>query len=138
MMNYASAREHFVDVGEQMQRYIFEINTGWGQFLEFYSDLNNARKEQDETFVEKNYIGEEIVEPDEKGVSEDLFDHYDQNGFNNDNEDNLLHGSDSSLLQGRDRHNSLSASSKDMSNLLSELKKEINQEENDGKEVSGL
>jgi len=43
--------------------------------LDFYTDLNNARKENDDTFVEKNYIGEEIAEPEEnKAFNEDLFD----------------------------------------------------------------
>jgi hypothetical protein len=44
------------------------VNNGWGQFLDFYTDLNNARKESDDFFVEKNYIGEELVEPDENPV----------------------------------------------------------------------
>jgi len=48
MADYTMAREHFVDMGEQMHRHIYEINLGWGQFLDFYSDLNNARKEQDD------------------------------------------------------------------------------------------
>jgi len=34
--------------------------------LDFYSDLNNARKEKDEKYAEENYIGEEVIEPDEK------------------------------------------------------------------------
>jgi len=36
--------------------------------LDFYTDLNNARKENDETYIDQNYIGEEIIEPDEKPV----------------------------------------------------------------------
>lgn len=41
----------------------------WGQFLDFYSDLNNARKAHEDNFMERNYIGEELVEPDEKPVN---------------------------------------------------------------------
>lgn len=41
------------------------MNMGWGKFLDYYSDLNNARKAADESFVEENYIGEEVAEPDE-------------------------------------------------------------------------
>ena len=36
--------------------------------LDFYTDLNNARKEKDDTYIEQNCIGEELVEPDEKPV----------------------------------------------------------------------
>jgi hypothetical protein len=65
MLDYAQAREHFVDMGEQMHRHIYEINMAWGQMLDFYSDLNNARKEKDDSYAEQNYIGEEVIEPDE-------------------------------------------------------------------------
>jgi hypothetical protein len=34
--------------------------------LDFYTDLNNARKERDDKYVEEQCIGEEIIEPDEK------------------------------------------------------------------------
>jgi len=62
-----------------MHRHIYDVNLGWGQFLDFYSDLNNARKESDEKYVEKNYIGEEIPEPDETPLqNNDLLDNYDQ------------------------------------------------------------
>lgn len=68
MMDYAMAREVFIDIGEQVMRHLYDVNMGWGQFLDFYTDLNNARKEQDDTFVEKNYIGEETEEPAENVV----------------------------------------------------------------------
>jgi hypothetical protein len=45
MLDYTLAREHFIDMGEQMQRHIHEINSAWGAMLDFYTDLNNARKE---------------------------------------------------------------------------------------------
>ena len=62
-----------------MHRHIYDVNLSWGQFLDFYSDLNNARKESDEKYVEKNYIGEEIPEPDEQPIqNNDLLDNYDQ------------------------------------------------------------
>jgi len=48
-----------------MHRHIYELNLSWGQFLDFYTDLNNARKERDEKYVEDAFIGEEIIEPDE-------------------------------------------------------------------------
>lgn len=65
MQDYAGSRFHFVDMGEQMHRHIYELNLAWGQFLDFYTDLNNARKERDEKYMEEAFIGEEIVEPDE-------------------------------------------------------------------------
>lgn len=49
-----------------MHRHIYEMNQAWGSFLDFYCDLNNARRESDANYVEKNHIGEEIIEPDEK------------------------------------------------------------------------
>ena len=44
--------------------------------LDFYTDLNNARKEKDDSYVEQNYIGEETVEPDEVpvGITTNLLD----------------------------------------------------------------
>lgn len=65
MADYAMGREHFVDMGEQMHRHIYEINTSWGQMLDFYTDLNNARKEKDDSYADQNHIGEEIIEPDD-------------------------------------------------------------------------
>lgn len=53
MLDYAMAREHFVDMGEQMLRHIELILKGWQEMLAYYSDLNNARKESDSQFVQK-------------------------------------------------------------------------------------
>lgn len=69
MLDYTMARENFVDMGEQMHRHIYEINLAWGNFLNFYTDLNNARKEHDDTYAEHNYIGEEVIEPDEEHMA---------------------------------------------------------------------
>jgi len=60
MINYTMAREHFLDMGEQVHKHIYDINLAWGQFLDFYSDLNNARRAHEDSFVERNYIGEEL------------------------------------------------------------------------------
>ena len=65
MINYTMARENMIDLGEQMHRHIYDMTLNWGQFLDFYSDLNNARKENDDKYVEMSYIGEEVDEPDE-------------------------------------------------------------------------
>ena len=59
------SREHFLDMGEQVHKHIYDLNLAWGQFLDFYSDLNNARKANEDNFVERNYIGEELIEPEE-------------------------------------------------------------------------
>lgn len=69
MLDYAMGREHFVDMGEQMHRHIYEVNLAWGQMLDFYTDLNNARKEKDDNYAEENHIGEEVIEPDDKIVN---------------------------------------------------------------------
>ena len=71
------AREHFIDMGEQVHKHIYDINLAWGQFLDFYSDLNNARKENEDSFVDRQYIGEELQEPDETPISNnDLIDNW--------------------------------------------------------------
>ena len=77
MINYTMARENMVDLGEQMHRHIYDMTVNWGHFLDFYSDLNNARKESDDKYVEKSFIGEEIQEPDEQPIrNDDLIDKY--------------------------------------------------------------
>lgn len=111
MVDYTMAREHFVDMGEQMHRHIYDVNLGWGQFLDFYSDLNNARKESDDAYVENNHIGEEIAEPDEQAVfNTDLYDGLEDNDFN----------------QNRPASNSEVGETR---NLLSDLQMEISKEE---------
>ena len=46
-----------------MHRHIYELNQSWGKFLDYYTDLNNARKEEDDSYAQKNFIGEEVIEP---------------------------------------------------------------------------
>jgi len=60
-----------------MHRHFHDVTQTWGNFLDFYSDLNKSRKEKDETYVEQQHIGEELVEEDETHAqNEDLYDHY--------------------------------------------------------------
>ena len=122
MIDYAMGREHFVDMGEQMHRHIYDVNLGWGQFLDFYSDLNNARKESDEKYVERNYIGEEIPEPEERPiVNDDLIDNYD------DNYGQIL---DIDLQSDRSvSENFGNGPTVESSNVLTELQDEIREEE---------
>ena len=119
MIDYAMAREHFVDLGEQMHRHIYDVNLGWGQFLDFYSDLNNARKENDEKYIERNYIGEEIPEPEEREmINTDLIDNYDDN-----------YGQlDLSVRSDSVADNFGNAPQAENSNMLSELQDELRQE----------
>lgn len=87
MINYTMAREHFIDMGEQVHKHIYDINLAWGQFLDFYSDLNNARKANEDSFVDRQYIGEELQEPDEKPLAnDDLVDNFGE-GLQEDNID---------------------------------------------------
>ena len=103
-----------------MHRHIYDVNLGWGQFLDFYSDLNNARKESDEKYVERNYIGEEIPEPEERPiVNDDLLDNYDDNYGQLD----LSQRSDSISENFENLPQSAS------SNMLSDLQDEIREEE---------
>ena len=60
-----------------MHKHIYDLNLAWGQFLDFYSDLNNARRAHEDSFVERQHIGEELQEPDESPiVNDDLLDNF--------------------------------------------------------------
>ena len=144
MINYTMAREHFIDMGEQVHKHIYDLNLAWGQFLDFYSDLNNARKAHEDNFMERNYIGEELVEPDEKPVNNmELIDNFgasididnygeDQRQDKGDKSDfyeafddgfeNVKRGGDSKapVQDGVDRP---------VANLLGDLQREIREEE---------
>jgi hypothetical protein len=39
-----------------MQRNLKE----WQKFIAYYSDLNNARKDKDDTYKKEQYVGEEL------------------------------------------------------------------------------
>lgn len=130
MINYTMAREHFIDMGEQVHKHIYDINLAWGQFLDFYSDLNNARKAHEDSFVEKQYIGEEIVEPDEMQLADsDLID----DAFNNHEEDmnnrNFFNAFDDGFDDVLSNHNRRSSSVAGTANMLAELQQEVNREE---------
>ena len=128
MMDYAMAREHFIDIGEQIQRHLYDINNGWGQFLDFYTDLNNARKEIDEN-VEKTQIGEELPEPEEvRPYNEDLFDNYENDGHSQ-HDGSFSEDSTSNGLLLRQPM----TPRQETYNMLAELKKQINQEESKDK-----
>lgn len=134
MINYTMAREHFIDMGEQVHKHIYDINLAWGQFLDFYSDLNNARKANDDSFVERQSIGEELPEPDEKPlVNDDLIDNFGEdaednkdfyNAFDDDGFDQLSQRS-GSIIGGSHTTKASTAGV----NLLGDLQREIQQEE---------
>jgi hypothetical protein len=50
MMDYFASRENFLDVGEQYVNHMGQNLKEWNKFVQFYSDLNNARKEKDEAY----------------------------------------------------------------------------------------
>jgi len=78
--------------------------------LDFYTDLNNARKERDDKYVEDAYLGEEVIEPDEKDQpwANDI-------AGSSDKKDNLYDS-------GKDE---------DTTDMLADLKEEIKNEEGD-------
>jgi len=124
MLDYAMAREHFVDMGEQTHRHFHDVTQAWGNFLDFYSDLNKARKEKDDDYVDRHLIGEELVEPDEQNqfdaVDDDLYDEYESGPVNN-----------STSVDGKQREAGV--------NLLEDFEQEIQNEETktEEKEVMG-
>ena len=127
MINYTMARENMVDLGEQMHRHIYEMTLNWGHFLDFYSDLNNARKEKDEEYVEKSFIGEELMEPDEQPIrNNDLIDDYAENveGLDKDFYDQFDDGFAPRDLRGSlslDGTNQKDSSYLNQQNILTEL-----------------
>ena len=60
MLDYFSSRENFLEVGEQYVNHISKNLKQWHQFIAFYSDINNARKEKDEQYRREQYVGEEL------------------------------------------------------------------------------
>ena len=143
MINYTMAREHFVDMGEQVHKHIYDLNLAWGQFLDFYSDLNNARKAHEDDFADRQYIGEELQEPDEQPLSnDDLIDNWDDNDDNlnskevnkdfyeafDDGFDEIKNNRSGSIAGGRPSMQPADTSNQSQ-NMLSELQREIREEE---------
>ena len=60
MLDYFSSRENFLEVGEQYVNHMGKNLKQWHQFISFYSDINNARKEKDEQYKREQYVGEEL------------------------------------------------------------------------------
>ena len=50
MLDYFASRENFLEVGEQYVNHMGKNLKQWHQFILFYSDINNARKEKDEQY----------------------------------------------------------------------------------------
>ena len=60
MLDYLSSRENFLEVGEQYSKHMQKNIKDWHQFILFYSDINNARKQKDEEYKKEQYVGEEL------------------------------------------------------------------------------
>lgn len=60
MLDYFSSRENFLDVGEQYYNHMTCNMKEWNKFIQFYSDINNARKSKDEEYKRDQFIGEEL------------------------------------------------------------------------------
>ncbi len=60
MLDYFASRENFLEVGEQYVNHIAKNLKQWHTFVQFYSDVNNARKEKDEQYRREQYVGEEL------------------------------------------------------------------------------
>lgn len=80
--------------------------------------MNKQRHESDEKFVDTNYIGEEIIEPDEKPLyNEELYDHYNEVE------------SDDEHINDRSMDTRTASELADTSNLLGQLKMELHEED---------
>lgn len=60
MLDYFASRENFSDVGEQYTNHMGANIKEWNKFIQFYSDLNNARKSKDDEYKREQFIGEEL------------------------------------------------------------------------------
>lgn len=60
MLDYFASRENFTDVGEQYTNHMSANMKEWSKFINFYSDLNNARKSKDDEYKREQFIGEEL------------------------------------------------------------------------------
>ena len=60
MLDYFSSRENFLDVGEQYNSHLLQNSKEWTKFIQFYNDLNNARKTKDDEYKREQFIGEEL------------------------------------------------------------------------------
>lgn len=94
MLDYFASRENFLDVGEQYANHVGTNIKEWHKFVQFYSDLNNARLEKDEEYKRDQFIGEEL---DWKMLADNLTlfgsqlgDLKDMQGFDPSDGDNLL------------------------------------------------
>ena len=129
-------------MGEQVHKHIYDINLAWGQFLDFYSDLNNSRMAQEDNFVERQSIGEEIQEPDETPLTnDDLVDDF--NGDEAQDNRNFFNAFDDGFdeILSQNRRASVTGealmvtkpSESGSQNMLGELQKEITEEEGKSK-----
>jgi len=50
MLDYFASRENFLEVGEQYANHQSKNLKKWTEFIRYYSDINNARKEKDEQY----------------------------------------------------------------------------------------
>ena len=60
MLDYFASRENFLEVGEQYANHMNTNLKEWAKFVQFYSDLNNARQAKDEEYKREQFIGEEL------------------------------------------------------------------------------
>lgn len=60
MLDYMASRENFLDVGEQYVNHLSTNVKDWRSFIEFYNDLNNVRKTNEEEYKKERFIGEEL------------------------------------------------------------------------------
>ncbi len=60
MLDYFASRENFLEVGEQYANHMNTNLKEWSNFVQFYSDLNNARQAKDEEYKREQFIGEEL------------------------------------------------------------------------------
>jgi cell division septum initiation protein DivIVA len=60
MLDYFASRDSFLDVGEQYTNHLASNIKEWHKFVNFYSDVNNARKQKDEDYNREQFIGEEL------------------------------------------------------------------------------
>lgn len=59
LQDYHALREHYVNFGEMESRFLYDFSAQWTLFLNYFSEINEKRIENEIKFEEDEGIGEE-------------------------------------------------------------------------------
>jgi hypothetical protein len=80
MLNYDMGREIFVNFGESVTRAAHQLRQSWSDFLNYYSNLNQERRRDEQRFAEERGLLEEhedqMIDLDDEDDGEEDYDDY--------------------------------------------------------------